>query len=46
MKRLTASVIGSLLGLIGWWCIEWRQRLEDWANGTDADDWLKPGGTD
>lgn len=43
MKRLTASVIGSLLGFVGWWCIEWRQRLEDWASD---DDWLKPGGTD
>lgn len=45
MKRLTASVIGSLLGLIGWWCIEARQRLEDWAHGTESDE-FKVGGTD
>ena len=45
MKRLAASVIGSLLGLIGWWCIEWRSRLEQWAVGEAVDEY-KWGGSE
>ena len=42
MKVLTASVLASVLGFLGMWLLEWRERVEMWA-GIEA---IKAGGTD
>lgn len=38
MKRLAISLLCSLLGLVGYWALEWRERLEGEP--------IKAGGTD
>lgn len=40
MKRVAISMLCSLLGLIGYWALEWRERLEGGeikAGGTSVD---------